>query len=376
MRMQSKLYIGIALLFLVAVGIVLIFTTQNTTITTETIVIEDGQVVGFLDEDKLDFGEAEEHTSALRDKNAQPEKSETSTPPIQTTKEIFVTNGTRHSVPLSDIHGGGPRKDEIPSIDEPIFISIADASSFITDTEPGIAVSIDGINRFYPFQILVWHEIVNDTFNGKRVLVTYCPLCLSGIVFDPLVNGERVEFGTSGKLWNSNLVMYDRKTDSYWSQVLGEAIVGEMTGTQLEVLPSDMTRFGEWKKAHPKGQVLSRETGALRSYGYDPYGDYYTNNSKLYSPVDNTDDRLQSKDFVLGITINGESVAIYPKGIKNKGFVEQQFAGITLRAEYHAELNAVRLFEVKADGSKERLNPFPNFWFSWVAAHPDTEIIK
>src|SRR3989344_3707186 len=192
------------------------------------------------------------------------------------TKEIMVTDGVKHSVPLDEIIGGGPPKDGIPSIDNPKFISVAEASKVLNDSEPGIALDINGTARFYPFQILVWHEIVNDTINGQRVLVTYCPLCLSGIVFDPLVNGEQVEFGTSGKLWNSNLVMYDRKTDSLWSQILGEAIVGEMTGTRLEILPSDQIRFGDWRKLHPNGEVLSRDTEATRFYGQDPYGDYYT----------------------------------------------------------------------------------------------------
>lgn len=140
-------------------------------------------------------------------------------------RAVNVTNGVRHSVPLAEIIGGGPEKDGIPSIDEPKFVSITDAT-FLSDDELGIAVTLRDTAKFYPFQILVWHEIVNDEIEGQRILVTYCPLCRSGIVFDPLVSGERVEFGTSGKLWNSNLVMYDRKTDSLWSQILGEAIVG------------------------------------------------------------------------------------------------------------------------------------------------------
>ena len=150
-------------------------------------------------------------------------------------KEIMITNGVKHSVPLDAVIGGGPSKDGIPPIDHPKFISVGEASKQLSDAEPGIALEIGNVSRFYPFQILVWHEIVNDTINGKRVLVTYCPLCLSGIVFDPLVNGERVEFGTSSKLWNSNLVMYDRKTDSLWSQIFSEAILEEMTGIRLEV---------------------------------------------------------------------------------------------------------------------------------------------
>lgn len=152
--------------------------------------------------------------------------------------------GTKHSIPLGEIKSGGPPKDGIPSIDKPNFISIKEAEGFLKESDPGIAINIEGEKRFYPFKILVWHEIVNDMIKGKRVLVTYCPLCLTGIVFDPVVKGERVEFGVSGKLWNSNLLMYDRKTDSLWSQVLGEAVVGEMVGTKLAVVPSDIIQFG------------------------------------------------------------------------------------------------------------------------------------
>ncbi len=296
-------------------------------------------------------------------------------------KEIMITDGVKHSVPLDEILGGGPPEDGIPSIDNPKFISVSEAGKFLSDSEPGIALSFDGVNRFYPFQILVWHEIVNDTVSDKRVLVTYCPLCLSGIVFDPVVSGERVEFGTSGKLWNSNLVMYDRKTDSLWSQILGEAIVGEMTGTRLAVLPSDQIRFGEWKKLHPNGEVLSRDTGATRFYGQDPYGDYYTTPG-TYFPVGKKDDRLNEKDFVLGIVINGKAKAYWPEAVKKAGKIEDVFQGKKIIVQYEKDIDAVRLFSAEGEsasgGEKKlvRINPFGAFWFSWAAAHPDTELYK
>lgn len=296
-------------------------------------------------------------------------------PDSGTTREIVITNGTKHSVPLDEIIGGGPPKDGIPPIDNPKFVVTAQADSFLKDSEPGIALDIDGVQRFYPFQILVWHEIVNDTVNGKRVLVTYCPLCLSGIVFDPIVQGERVEFGTSGKLWNSNLVMYDRKTDSLWSQILGEAVVGEMTGVSLKVLPSDMMRYENFKKIYPKGHVLSKETGATRFYGQDPYGDYYTRPG-TYFPVGKKDDRLGEKDFVLGIVVNNKAKAYVPEAIKKAGSVEDRFEGKIIVATYEKDTDTVRLFTKKQNGELERINPFGAFWFSWVAAHPDTELLQ
>jgi len=186
---------------------------------------------------------------------------------VSITKEIMITDGVKHSIPLDELIGGGPPKDGIPSIDNPKFVSVQEANKWLGDKEPGIVFSRGNTHRFYPYQILVWHEIVNDIVpalsgvegEGERVLVTYCPLCFTGFVLDPLVQGERVEFGTSGLLWKSNLVMYDRKTDSLWPQVLAEAVVGEMTGTKLKILPSDQARYGEWKKLHLNGEVLSRD---------------------------------------------------------------------------------------------------------------------
>ncbi len=291
-------------------------------------------------------------------------------------RTVQVTNGVRHLVPLDQIIGGGPDKDGIPSIDNPKFVSVEEAD-FISDEEPGIAVSMNGIDRFYPFQIMVWHEIVNDSFDDERVLVTYCPLCFSGIVFDPLVQGERVEFGTSGKLWQSNLVMYDRKTDTYWSQVLGEGIRGELAGEKLKVLPSDMTRFGVWKNTYPEGEVLSKDTGLKRLYGYDPYGSqgYYTDHSQIIVPVNNRDDRLPNKTLILGLVIDGKAKAYNPATIKEAGEVVDEFAGKTIVAQYVSDEDVVRLFE-RSGGALTRINPFPNYWFSWAAAHPDTEVLK
>lgn len=288
---------------------------------------------------------------------------------------IMETDGVKHSVPLNEIIGGGPAKDGIPSIDKPKFVVVDEANDFLDDSEPGLAISFKGVDRFYPFKILVWHEIVNDIYDGQRVLVTYCPLCLSGVVFDPSVKGERVEFGTSGKLWQSNLVMYDRKTDSLWSQILGEAIMGELTGVKLKIIPSDQMKYGAWKSSISGGRVLSKDTGANRFYGHDPYGDYYTSPGTYFS-VRAKDDRLSEKDFVLGLVINGEAKAYYPPAVKREGEVEDEVGGVNIVARYEKDIDVVRLFKKGSDGVEERINPVPNFWFSWVAAHPDTELFK
>jgi hypothetical protein len=169
----------------------------------------------------------------------------------------------------------GASKDGIPSIDKPKFISVEEADRYIQDNELVLALTYKGTERVYPLQIMVWHEIVNDTIANDPVLITYCPLCGSGIAFERRIEGEEVEFGVSGKLYNSNLVMYDRKTNSYWTQIDGLAIAGELSGTKLKSLPMDTVVWRDWKGKHPDSEVLSQETGFLRSYGRDPYGSYY-----------------------------------------------------------------------------------------------------
>ena len=291
-------------------------------------------------------------------------------------KEIFVTDGVRHSVPLNEILSGGPPKDGIPPIDNPKFISIKEAETNLKDEEPGIAFSRGNTHRFYPYQILVWHEIVNDIIEGERVLITYCPLCLSGFVFDPVVRGERVEFGTSGKLWKSNLVLYDRKTDSLWSQVLGESIMGEMTGTELSLLPSDQIRFGDWKKKFSGGEVLSRDTGATRFYGSSPYGDYFSVTGLALSLVNTKDDRLPNDALVFGLVVGGEAKAYHLDAIREKGEVTDTFAGTTFLLKHEKELDVVRVWKKLPTGELERVNPFSMFWFSWAAVHPETEVYQ
>jgi len=330
----------------------------------ETIIIKDGEVIGTKEE----VGEFEQPQLGSSDK--------ATAKPTFETKKIMITDGVKHSIPLNEILSGGPPKDGIPPIDNPKFISVSEASSWLNDDEPGIAYSSGDTHRFYPYQILVWHEIVNDTVEGKRVLITYCPLCLTGIVFDPVVKGERVEFGTSGKLWKSNLVMYDRKTDSLWPQVLGEAVVGEVTGSKLKVLASDQVRFGNWKSKHPSGEILSRDTGTTRFYGSSPYGDYFSITGLSLSLAKPTDTRLPNDAFVFGILIDGKAKAYHTEAVKGKGEVLDTFEGQDIILRYDKDLEVVRMFKKLPSGKEERINPFSAFWFSWAVAHPDTELYK
>jgi hypothetical protein len=178
------------------------------------------------------------------------------------------------SVDLDEIRPGGPPPDGIPPIDEPRFETVADAE--LADREPVMVVERDGETHVYPLAILTFHEIINDVIAGQPTLVTYCPLCNSALAFDPVVDGRVLDFGTSGRLWRSNLVMYDRQTQTLWSQFVGEAIVGELLGTELDRLPSAIVAWADARKARPNARVLSRDTGHERPYGSNPYVGYDT----------------------------------------------------------------------------------------------------
>lgn len=317
-------------------------------------------------------------------------------------------------VPLDQIVSGGPPPDGIPSIDNPKFISVQEASKFLEDSELVLGLNINGDIRAYPLQILVWHEIVNDEVGGVPVAVTYCPLCFTNQVFNRIIDGQEVvEFGTSGKLYNSNLVMYDRTSKSLWSQALAEGIVGKYAGIKLERVPFDIAYWKEWKQLYPDSKVLSRDTGSNRPYGADPYGDYYTNSDVLF-PVSNKDGRLDLKEIVVGLENKGQYKAYKLQEIENKKVINDQVNGksitlfslypfmiraydpvvengaekIVLQFDYNAKNNkfidkqtgSEWNFEGKAingqmKGKQLTRIPFDEgFWFEWVAFHPKTEI--
>lgn len=224
----------------------------------------------------------------------------------------WSTDFGQHSVPLGEIISGGPGKDGIPSIDFP-RLEDASAIDWLEPQEPVIAFGIGEDWRAYPIQILVWHEIVNDTFGNTPVTITFCPLCHTAIVFDDRVGDLVLDFGTTGNLRHSDLVMYDRQTESWWQQATGQAIVGELTGTELTFLPSQLVSWQAFRDAHPDGRVLSRDTGFDRPYGSNPYAGYDTVDSVPFLLDDRTllDGRLSPKVRVLGLVIEDASVA-YP----------------------------------------------------------------
>jgi hypothetical protein len=315
----------------------------------------------------------------------------------------------KHIVPLDQIVSGGPPPDGIPSIDSPVFITTDEGDKFLTASDKVVGININGDIRTYPLQILVWHEIVNDNIGGLPVTITYCPLCFTNQVFSRTVNNTILEFGTSGKLYNSNLVMYDRSTKSLWSQALGQGIVGKYAGINLQKLPFDLAYWKDWKQLYPQSKVLSKDTGSPRPYGADPYGDYY-NSSDILFPISNRDDRIGLKEIVVGLENDGLTKAYKMHDIEKLKAINDQLnnKSVTLFSLYPI---MVRAFDSSVDGrtltfqynftnnnftdkqtrsqwdfegrstggplkGKQLLRlPFDEgYWFEWAVFHPETKV--
>ncbi len=221
----------------------------------------------------------------------------------------WTTDVSKRIIELDELTRG-QTKDGIPSIDDPKFLAV-DEVDFLGDREPVVLFQEGDDARAYPLQILMWHEIVNDVVGGRPVLITFCPLCNTAIAFDRTVEGNPVDFGVSGFLRNSDLVMYDRATETWWQQVTGEAIVGELVGTQLEFLPSVIVSWADFRSEFPEGQVLSQDTGFARAYGNNPYVGYDDVDSSPFLFDGEFDGRLQPMDRVVTIEVEGD-VAAYP----------------------------------------------------------------
>ncbi len=343
---------------------------------------------------------------------------------LQSLTASWNTNWEIHTIRYEEILSGGPPRDGIPSVDDPQFISPEEAEEWLDDNEPVIALELNGDARAYPIQILTWHEIVNDTVGGIPVNVTFCPLCNSAIVFDRRIDGEVYEFGTSGLLRNSDLIMYDRTTETLWQQFTGEAIVGELVGKQLTFLPSGLVSFADFKAAQPDGVVMSKDTGFNRRYGQNPYVGYdqIGQNPFLYQGI--PDDRLAAMERVVTVSLDNVDLA-YPLPIlMEAGVINDTQDGQDL-VVFHTEgtssaldassissgrdVGATGVFDPNLNGQKltfihvngqirdeqtdsvwnifgqavegelagEQLTPIvhaDHFWFSWAAFRPDTII--
>jgi hypothetical protein len=277
------------------------------------------------------------------------------------------TEATPSDYPWSELIQACPKRDCIPSIDKPLFIPAAE-DNFLSDDDIVIAVEVAGEARAYPIRILVRHELVNDTIAGHEILVSYCPLCGSGLVFDRNLDGAPVEFGVSGLLHNSDLVMYDRKTASLWQQITGTAFAGAKRKQVLETIPSSMTTWSIWRSAHPNTNVLSTETGLPDgSYDHWPYGDY-AKSDRLMFPVSLSDARLHPKMVVYGADIEGHPVAYTQRYLREKITVTDNVADKTLTVTYGKDGGVI----IRQATSGKSWVAHRLFWFAWYSFHPDT----
>ncbi|HWP62772.1 MAG TPA: DUF3179 domain-containing protein, partial [Candidatus Binatia bacterium] len=228
---------------------------------------------------------------------------------LRVTTLNWRTDFSKTNIDLSEIISGGPPKDGIPAIDEPKFESIAAAREWLADQSPVIALELNGDARAYPLAILIWHEIVNDTVGGIPVVVTFCPLCNTALVFERRIDGRVLDFGTTGNLRHSDLVMYDRQTETWWQQAIGEGIVGEYTGRRLTFLPAQIISLADFEAAYPSGQVLSRETGYRRQYGRNPYVGYDRADQRPFLFTGVIDGRLAPMERVVTVAAGDEAIA-------------------------------------------------------------------
>ncbi|MFQ5355546.1 MAG: DUF3179 domain-containing protein [Mariprofundaceae bacterium] len=266
-------------------------------------------------------------------------------------------------VPAEDIISGGPGKDGIPALTDPVIEAGKSANRWMEERDRVIGVVINDQARAYPIRILNWHEIVNDQIKGKRFVVTYCPLCGSGMVFDSKDN-----FGVSGLLYQSDVLLYDKKTESLWSQLESKAITGKRLGEKLKTLPVLHTTWKYWFKKHPDTSVLSRQTGYSRDYNRDPYAGYESDKS-IYFPVQHHDNRLHLKTWVIGLEMNGKTRAWPLDGLKKTGGVHETWQGRNLHIRYQSAGNHA---EITDKGSGRVLETITLYWFAWATFHPET----
>ncbi len=272
---------------------------------------------------------------------------------------------------VKEIHHGGPAKDGIPAIDKPVFIS-AQQAHYLNNDDRILGLSINGLAKAYPIKILNYHEIVNDFFLQKAVVITYCPLCGSGIGYAADIRGKNSTFGVSGLLYNSDVLLYDRETNSLWSQLLSKAISGKRKGTELEMLTVNHTTWQDWKKQYPNTLVLSDKTGFDRDYSRTPYGSYDQSRS-LYFPVNQLNRDYHPKEYVLGLKLSGKT-KVYPFAelSKIKSPYNDSFAGSEITIVFDAVNRTGKIFDEK----QNELPIVTSFWFAWMAFYPESEVFK
>lgn len=284
-------------------------------------------------------------------------------------EEARVLNGfvlDSETLDPGEILPGGPPRDGIPALDDPAAVP-ADAARW-SDEMVVVGVSLGGESRAYPLPLLVWHELANDELGGTPILVSYCPLCGTALVFDRRLDGEARRFGVSGLLYRSDLLMFDRRTGSLWSQIHARAVTGPLEGRRLRVLRSRMQSWGAWRARHPDTTVLTPDTGHQRRYGASPYGDYAFSERLLF-PVEYAR-RYHPKMPTVGLRLPGGPARAYPAAelARAGGGVSEEFAGHRVRVAYDAD---AQVFRVEAP---EAVEVIEGYWFAWSAFHPEGSV--
>jgi hypothetical protein len=293
--------------------------------------------------------------------NAQEKPAKT-----QLLRDFFhITKDSQSDYPIKDIHQGCPAVDCIPSIDKPEFIK-ASQVDFIGDDDLIMAVTVGNQTRVYPTTTLQQHEIVNDQIGDVPFAVTYCPLCGTGVAFSRQVNGKVVEFGVSGVLHGSDLVMYDRKNKNLWQQLTGKAFAGPNRGYQLKTLPVIMTDWKTWKPRHLNSMVLSNSKDKIK----DHYSQYRNSDKVMFGGV--TDPRIKPKRVVIGFKVNTQAVAIDLDLIKKRRHFELKVDDTVLRIQYLSDGEIV--IQNKADKTLYELHR--SYWFAWYTFNPQTRLFK
>lgn len=275
-------------------------------------------------------------------------------------------------VPADEIFWGGVGRDGIPAIDEPKFLS-SDKVKFLRDWDRILGVFHNGVAKAYPIKIMEKHEVVNDNFDGRAVTVTYCPLCFSGMTFDTQGKHGHLSFGVSGLLYNSDVLLYDRQTESLWSQIRTQAISGQLKGARIAPIPTAHTTWREWRTRYPQSEVLSFDTGFRRRYGDNVYADYQRSRDLMF-PVSNRSNRYPKKSKVLGITVDRLSKAYPFKELRDHGsnnFVDT-INGKPYSIHWSEEDEYARI--LNADG--DELPSVIVYWFAWYAFHPETLVFE
>ncbi|MCP4431886.1 MAG: DUF3179 domain-containing protein [Gammaproteobacteria bacterium] len=277
------------------------------------------------------------------------------------------------TIPVKQIMHGGPPKDGIPAISNPKFVSVEQASH-VSSSDRIVGITLDGVSKAYPISILNWHEIVNDEVNGQHFAITYCPLCGTAVAFDAEIGGEVTEFGVSGLLYNSDVLLYDRNTESLWSQISSRSVAGKLVGTELVRLPISHTTWQDWENKYPDTLVLSEETGHFRDYSRDPYAGYEKSRSLFFAVNNQAPESYHPKELIIGLEVNGTYRA-YPfiELDKNgKSSFTDNLNGKDFTINWDSENRAVSIF----DSSGKEIAGIQGFWFAWFAFHPETEVFQ